>query len=194
MKGKAVLGWMLGLSLLNLGYVALAESIPSPPLKIAQVRLTEESRVGTNGIGPVLVGMSVEQASRAAGVTLIRMTSGGESYGCYYYKPQTEQPRGVAFMVKQNRIVRVDVFSESSVTTLRGAKIGDTENRIRSLYPGQIKNGPPTVSGRGKNLVFVPRDAADKNYRIIFQTSNDGQVIGYRAGKLPEVEWIEGCL
>jgi len=193
MKEKSGLGWMLGLTVLGIGCVVLAEPTPAQPFQIAQVKLTEESRVRTNGIGPVLVGMTVEQASRAAGVQLVQTSSGGEDYGCYYYKPQTGQPRGVAFMVRQNRIVRVDI-GESSVTTLRGAKVGDTEKWIRSLYPGQIINGSPTVSGRGKNLVFVPRDAEDRNYRVVFETDVSGKVFTYRSGRLPEVEWIEHCL
>lgn len=40
--------------------------------------------------------------------------------------------------------------------------------------------------------MFIPRDEEDSNYRVIFET--DGQkVVRYRAGKLPEVGYIEGC-
>lgn len=194
MRRESVFGWTLSLSIVGAACVILSEPVLTQQFKIAQVRLTEESRVATNGIGPVLIGMTVEQASKAAGVKLVPGTSGGENYGCYYYKPQTGRPKGVFFMVRQNRIVRVDVLGDSSVATLRGAKVGDTENRIRSLYPRQIKEGSLPVSGRGKNLVFVPQDIQDKNYRIVFQTSSNGQVNSYRSGRLPEVEWIEGCL
>src|ERR687886_480873 len=61
---------------------------------------------------------------------------------------------------------------------------------------GQIKATPhPYVSRppeNGKYLTFVPKDAADKNYRIIFETSKN-RVDRFRSGKLPEVEYIEGC-
>jgi hypothetical protein len=194
MNQKSMLGWILVLTTVSVGCATLVKSMPAQSFRIAQAKLTEASRVGTNGIGPVLVGMTIEQASRLSGVQLVQTSSGGEEYGCYYYKPQTGQPKGVMFMVKQNHIVRIDVLRESSVMALRGVSIGDTEARIRALYPGQIQNGSPTVSGRGKNLVFVPRDSQDRNYRIIFEMAADGRVARYRAGQLPEVEWIEGCL
>lgn len=33
---------------------------------------------------------------------------------------------------------------------------------------------------------------ADQNYRVIFET-HEGKVTAYRAGQLPEVNYIEGC-
>jgi hypothetical protein len=63
------------------------------------------------------------------------------------------------------------------ITTIKGAKIGDTEDRIISLYPGQIQVTQHPYSSRppynGKYLTFVPKDTADKNYRIIFETSKN---------------------
>ena len=41
-------------------------------------------------------------------------------------------------------------------------------------------------------LTYVPKDKSDRNYRVVFET--DGKrVLGFRAGKLPEVEFVEGC-
>jgi len=98
-------------------------------------------------------------------------------------------------MVTKGRIARVDISSKR-ITTISGARIGDNENRILSLYPGQIQATPhPYVSRppeNGKYLTFVRKDAADKNYRIIFETSKN-RVDRFRSGKLPEVEYIEGC-
>ena len=64
--------------------------------------------------------------------------------------------------------------------------------KIKSLYPGKIKVTPHTYVKNGHYLTFVPRDKTDQNYRVIFET--DGQrVTRYRAGKLPEIGYIEGC-
>ncbi len=161
----------------------------------AQVQLTENSKLALNGIGPIRVGMTVEEASQSAGVRLVQTQSGGEEYGCFYFKPQGE-PKGIAFMVTKGRIARVGISNER-ITTIKGAKIGDTEDRIISLYPGQIQiiKAPLTArpEGNPKNLTFVPKDHPDKNYRIIFETVNN-RVYRFRSGKLPEVEYIEGCL
>lgn len=161
----------------------------------AQAQLTERSKLALNGIGQIRIGMTVDEASQAAGVRLVKTLSAGrhEEY-CSYFEPQGE-PKGIAFMVINNRIPRVDIRSER-ITTIKGAKIGDTEERIFSLYPGQIKATRHPYQGlpprNGKYLTFVPKDALDKNYRIIFETANN-RVMRFRSGKLPEVEAIEGC-
>ena len=161
----------------------------------AQAKLTERSKLAINGIGPIRVGMTVDEASQSAGIRLIRIGSGGlDEYQCSYVQPKGE-PKGISFMVTKGRIARVDITSKR-ITTISGARIGDNENRILSLYPGQIKATPhPYVSRppeNGKYLTLVPKDAADKNYRIVFETSKN-RVDRFRSGKLPEVEYIEGC-
>jgi hypothetical protein len=160
-----------------------------------QAKLTERSKLALDGIGPIRTGMTVSEASRAAGVRLIKTLSAGrtEEY-CAYFEAQGG-PKGISFMVISDRITRIDI-NNKRVTTIKGAKIGDTEGRIFSLYPGQIQATPhPYVSrppNNGKYLTFVPKDAADKNYRIIFETRSN-RVHRFRSGKLPDVEQIEGC-
>lgn len=161
----------------------------------AQAQLTERSQLALNGIGPIRVGMTVDEASKSAGIRLIRSGSGGgDEYECSYVHPQVE-PKEIAFMVVKGRIARVDI-NNKRMTTLTGAKIGHTQEQIIKLYPGKIKvtphhyiSAPPQ---NGKYLTFVPKDAADKNYRLVFETSKN-RVDRFRSGKLPEVEYIEGC-
>jgi hypothetical protein len=161
----------------------------------AQVQLTEQSKLALNGIGPIRVGMTVDEASQSAGIQLTRSGSGGrDEYQCSYVHPKGE-PKGIAFMVTKGRIARVDITSHR-ITTIKGAKIENTEDQIFSLYPGQIQATRHPYerrpSDKAKYLTFVPKDAADKNYRIIFETSKN-RVDRFRSGKLPEVEAIEGC-
>ena len=161
-----------------------------------QAKLTEQSKLALNGIGPIKVGMTVDEASQSAGIKLIRSGSGGrDEYQCSYVAPKGEL-KDIAFMVTKGRIARVEI-RDKRITTIRGARIGDTLDRIISLYPGQIQiiKAPLTSrpEGNSKHLTFVPKDAADKNYRIIFETTFD-RVREFRSGKLPEVEFLEGCL
>jgi hypothetical protein len=157
----------------------------------AQAQLTDNSKLALNGIGPIRVGMTVNEASRAAGVRLVKSYEPLNEEFCAYFKPQGE-PKGMSFMVTKGRIVRVDISNER-ITTIKGAQIGDTEEQIFSLYPGQIRVIKNPLGGPGQNLTFVPRDAADSNYRLIFQTGNDRRVKYFRSGQLPQVEYIEGC-
>ena len=156
----------------------------------AQTKLTNSSKVYFNGIGSVRVGMSVAEASKAAGTKLVR-EGVSESPSCFYVQPR--EPKNIAFMVTDGRISTVDVFPKNkSITTLNGAKIGDTEAKIKSLYPGQIQVSPHQYVQGGHYLTVVPKDGSNKNYRIVFET--DGKkVTRFRSGKLPEVEYVEGC-
>lgn len=154
----------------------------------AQAKLTEQSKVSLYGIGSVRAGMTIAEASRAAGTPLIESSNLGAKWGCFYYKPQGG-PEGVNFMVRNGKIGRVDI-SNQRITTVSGAKIGDTEERIYSLYPGQIQ----VTKSRGHILTFIPTSAPDKNYRLVFETDKEGFVRFFRSGQLPEVEFIEGCV
>lgn len=158
---------------------------------LVQAALTNQSKVVIRGIGAVRIGMTVSQASQAAGTRLVSTGEYPTNNSCQYVKPQ-KGPSGLGFMVTNGRISRVDVWTNRTITTLRGARIGDTEARIKSLYPGQIKVTPHQYVSGGHYLTFVPRDAADRNYRILFET--DGKrVTQIRSGKLPEVNFVEGC-
>jgi hypothetical protein len=169
---------LLGFSLLPMGAMAA----PAP-------KLTEASQLGTNGLGPVLVGMTVAQAQKASGRKFITGNV-DEGNSCNYSRPAGLS--GVSFMVIDGVIARTDVDRESQVTTFRGAKVGDSEARIKSLYGSQITVEPHQYVRNGHYLVFTPRDRADRSFRVIFET--DGKkVTRFRSGRLPEVSYVEGC-
>lgn len=176
---------------LNFFIATLALSTLTISSVLSQTKLTNQSKVYINGIGAVRVGMTIAEASKAAGTKLIRESGYETNLSCFYVKPQGE-PKDIGFMVTNKRISRVDVWKNKSITTLSGAKIGDTESRIKSLYPGQIQVTPHKYVEGGHDLIFIPKDAVDKNYRLLFET--DGKrVTRFRSGKLPEVEFVEGC-
>ncbi|QMS88323.1 hypothetical protein HUN01_12220 [Nostoc edaphicum CCNP1411] len=168
--------------------VILAVSSLTVSTVVAKAKLTNQSKLFINGIGTVKVGMTVTQAAKAAGTKLV---GDPPNNNCYYVKPQNE-PKNLSFMVTQGRISRVDIRQNTQITTLKGAKIGDTEAQIKSLYPGQIEVTPHKYVQEGHYLTFIPKDRTDRNYRVVFET--DGKLVTQlRAGKLPEVEYVEGC-
>ncbi|MGB3510158.1 MAG: hypothetical protein WBA93_13155 [Microcoleaceae cyanobacterium] len=77
------------------------------------------------------------------------------------------------------------------MTTERGAKVEDTEAKIKTLYP-DIKVSPAKYNLNGKYLTVVPKVRDNINYRLIFETDGD-RVILFQSGRLPEVELVEGC-
>jgi len=82
----------------------------------------------------------------------------------------------------------VDV-TEGPVATTEGARIGDSEDRIESLYPGQVKVMPHKYTA-GHYLVVTPARGGDN--RIVFETDGE-KVVRYRSGREPAVEYVEGC-
>jgi hypothetical protein len=131
--------------------------------------------------------MSLNEASAALGETL---RAPGEE--CGYVTP-SRAPRGMQFMVVRGRVARVDIGQESDVRTLSGAGVGDSEERVRSLYPGRIRTEPHPYTGpQGHELIFVPADSRDTAFALVFETDGE-RVVNYRAGIRPMVLWVEGC-
>ena len=150
--------------------------------------LLADASISTAGLGPVRIGMTLDQASGAIGFAL----SGDPepSIDCYYVGAP-ELPEGVAFMLSAGTIARVDV-SDDSFTTVSGAGVGDTEAEILELFGERIETTPHQYVPGGNYLTFVPADATDAGFRVVFET--DGSVVTLiRSGRLPEVEYVEGC-
>ena len=174
---RLVGGWM---SWIGLAAVTL-------PLS-AQPTLTEASRLAINGIGPIRVGMTVAEAERASGVRLVRAYGDG---ACAVVAPQG-RPEDLRFIVTNGRIATVETFNPL-IQTVSGANVGDRVDEVLAIYPGRIEVRPSETVPNGQDLIFVPQDQGDLNFRVYFVTQN-GQVITIRVGRLPEVGWPEGCL
>lgn len=136
-----------------------------------------------NSFGKIKVGMTVRQASQAFGTELITPNGTGE---CYYIEPK-QGLKGVDFMVIEGKIARIDIAGKAYATD-KGAKIGDTEAKIKSLYKG-IKVHPQKYDEKRHDMEVYSRD---KKYLLIFET--DGKVVtGFRVGRVEEVSWVERC-
>lgn len=166
---------------------------PAPPATTPspKEKLTAESRATIYGVGPVRVGMTLDEARQAAGIP-ITLLDEEASPGCRYAKP-AGMNEGIGLMVIDNRIARIDIWDAMPIKTRSGLGIGSTKAEILQRFPGQIEEQPHEYVPGGQYLLFVPKDAADQNYRIVFETDPEGVVTQYRVGRLPEVRWIEGC-
>ena len=117
--------------------------------------------VTTGGLGPVRIGMTVEEAVAAAGFELIGEPDPDVSPSCYLVTPPEGEAgyEGVTFMVVDDVIARVEVRDPSDVTTRSGAGIGVTREQLLAMFPDQLE--PAEVSAGGaEGLQFVPRDAS----------------------------------
>ena len=146
-------------------------------------------RVGLRSYGPIVYGMSLKEASQALGESLRLSSPTPEA--CDYVFPRSV-PDGVAFMVLDGHLLRVDVDT-AGVETISGGHVGSTETEIIEMYQGRIRTTPHPYNGpEGHYLEYVPRESTDSNYAVIFET-NGKVVIRFRAGLHPAVDYIEGC-
>jgi hypothetical protein len=165
-------------------FVVMPSAVPSHPL----ARSGRERRlvVTHDGFGPVKVGMTLPQASKALGVRVTR-GAGYEGDGCYYASPESGY-EGVVFMMSGPRVVRIDIRS-SRYATDRGARVGDSEARIRRLYRGEYKVSRHKYFEAGR---YIEVAAKGGRYLLIFET--DGRrVTTYRVGRPEQVGYVEGC-
>ena len=144
--------------------------------------------VTPRGIGPVHAGMTRAEAEAAIGGSLA-IQSDSDWKDCAYI-PDDLLPPGVGVMIENGVVARVEIDS-GGIATAEGARIGDTEDAIRQLYHGHVVVTPHKYT-EGHYFTVVPLAAADSMYRIVFET--DGRrVTQYRAGRLPAVDYVEGC-
>jgi len=164
------------------------ESDNSEAARNAATPPVESWRVNETSFGPVQFGMRLDEANA---VLAGRLTPAEPlDSACDYVEPSGLGAQ-VAFMVIGGTVARVDV-RDSIVATAEGARVGDSESRIKSLYEGRIEIEPHKYLRGGRYLIASPREASDTTHLIIFET-NGKRVMEYRAGRVPEVEWVEGC-
>lgn len=148
----------------------------------------EQWEVSIRGYGPIESGMTLAEAEKAAGRSFERSDS--LESGCQMVRLTGDSGKGPLFMVIDGRIARVDV-TEPGIQTNHKVSVGDDEAKIAKVYPERITVSPHKYT-EGHYVTVGPRTQADSGFELVFETESL-RVMRYRAGRLPEVEWVEGC-
>lgn len=154
----------------------------TPTDSVSDLALTED------GLGQVQIGMPLTEAVNMG----LLSENPNLKPECDYVFPAVGAgiPEGVSVLVVRGRLARIDVDT-GTVTTAEGARIGDTEERLRSLYGADLEVSPHKYIEKGHYLMVLG-DSASAGKALVFET--DGQkVTMFRAGRLPEVRWQEAC-
>lgn len=140
-----------------------------------------------DGYGPVRVGSTVAQLNAELRDTMrADYELGGE---CAYVHPAV-LPAPVEVMVHLDTVVRVDVDT-AGVLTPEGAGLGDTEAKLLALYGARAVVTPHAYEWPAGHYVTVAA-VGDSTRATVFET--DGRVVTrLRAGRRPEVGYVEGC-
>jgi hypothetical protein len=160
-------------SVLMFGSLALAGCRPPAPAETAK---PAEWVVTDTGVDSIRIGMQADQL-RPHVETL------GQLEGCVYAKVPAVP--GLLVMLFGAKVVRLDVIA-AGLATAAGARVGDSEQQVRELYPG-VRVEPHKYTD-GHYLVVD----GNAGRRLVFETDG-ARVTRYRAGAVPQVDWVEGC-
>lgn len=142
-------------------------------------------RARADGAGPVRVGMTAAEARTALG---LGASTSPAVEGCAYLAGTANTRLHANVMLTSDTVVRIDVL-DTLLRTNEGARVGDSEARIKQLYAGRVTVQPHKYTSGGHYLVVTTPDNARN--RLVFET--DGRVVTrYRVGREPEVEQVEG--
>ena len=160
----------------------------------------EKETVSVGGLGPIRLGMTIQEAANAAQVSfaVAPMT---QSAVCQYYLPEVYDPEkaartasidGIGLMVVNDQVIRIDIWPGSPVKTLSGLGVDSTTEEIQTAYDGKIEVTPHPYT-EGNYLTLTPDAAGSNLYTLVFETDEEGQVTQFRTGQFPAVTWAEGC-
>jgi hypothetical protein len=155
-------------------------------LAAGQAAAASDWRITTAGYGPVKIGMSVGDAQRALGAKLVA-EGPADNAECHYLRPEPAV-EGLWFMISDDRVVRVEV-NAPGITTRSGVGVGDSEARVKELFPSVEVTPHKYVAPDGNYLTVWTRD---RTAAVRFETLQ-GKVTSYYAGQVPQVEYVEGC-
>jgi hypothetical protein len=144
--------------------------------------------VTETGYGPLRIGMTVANAATALGSPIPSMA--GLDTACAYVRIANAPP-GLRVLAVRDTVARIEIDSTNIATGL-GARVGDPEWRVRDLYGSRVTVQPHKYLPNGHYMIVSPIPATDSGFRLVFETDGT-KITKYRAGREPEVEWVEGC-
>ncbi|HWN18167.1 MAG TPA: hypothetical protein VNO19_04545 [Gemmatimonadales bacterium] len=149
-------------------------------------------RLTLHGAGRVRVGMTIDEASRAADGEVY---DAAKTWECDTWMP-AEANQGVpgvpVFSIRDGMVAYATIlFPEAR--TWRGARVGLTETAVQRLYGHRLESIPSPRGHLGHRwLIYVPLTPADSAYRMVFETDGH-RVTSIMAGAWPFAFELEGC-
>lgn len=165
------------------------EALPAPtqaPIS-GDPAFTAASKLSTVGLDEIFFGDTVEDAAEKASTEWVGLPDDGARPQCFTVQP-AGGPTGVLFTVLDGRIERIDI-ANPIITTRSGAGVGTTQAQLFDLFGDRLEE---TEFDKGSDIMFVPADADDREFRIIWTT--DGlAATRMRAGRMPGILTDSPC-
>ena len=143
-----------------------------------------------DGIGPAFFGMSDEEV-RSAWPGELDGGPQGEGPDCYHLSPIGQPDQAYfAMMFGDGRFVRYSATNEN-LSAPGGGRVGMSGTEIEQRYGPGIQRRPHKYVEGGEYLRVD--DPAGGDGVLIFATNAEDTVTEWRAGVMPQVEYVEGC-
>jgi hypothetical protein len=163
------------------------DASPTPTVAVA-TRVTEADELRIDGLGPMTIGMHVNDVERATGMEVD--IASDFSPQCRYGQ-LVGGPHDLFLMFSGRVLVRIDVGAESAIETDAGIGVGDSISEVEDAYGDELQRElHPYLGDRGSYLIFDPEP--EDGLLIIFET-NRRSVTSFRSGFDEQVRYIEGC-
>ena len=141
--------------------------------------------VRADGVGPIRIGMTLEQLNKALEEKFTGPERKNEA-DCYY-ESMTKPPK-LLLMMLEGRLARIEV-KEPGVKTASGIQVGDSEAKAQKAYGARLKIEPHKYADNGRYLTVK---TSDGRRGIRFETEN-GKITMYYAGRYDAIQFVEGC-
>lgn len=172
--------------LLAIGCRPAAESPPPQAAKASAPAAAEphdDAVVHMDRHGRVRFGDRVADARTSAGESI-----DAPADGCHLVAPPSAgTPPRFTYLVHDGVVARIDVTAPEPVAE-GGGKVGMSVDDLRRAYPKAIVE-PHKYDPKGATWIVGPPDAA----HFVFELDGTGKVVGWRAGVLPQIDWVERC-
>ncbi len=141
------------------------------------------------GWGPVRIGMTREQVSKALNVELQGEAFDNEG-SCIELFPASEELKGTYFMFLDGKLSRISVVETGKIATPRGIHVGSTADEVRTAYGGKLQAEPHHyVDLPAEYLTYWLKPNARG---VRFETDAERKVQTIHAGN-DSIQYIEGC-
>jgi hypothetical protein len=141
--------------------------------------------LGLGALGPLRSGMTAEQALRLADFAGLERKRPAEQ--CWYLRHPGDA--GFDLMIIDNHVVRIEIPTGSKLRTLSGARIGTTEDELRTWYGERLQVQPHKYDEKGHTITVRSPDGAQG---LRFETSS-GKVTAIQSGPWEHLHYVERC-
>ena len=156
------------------------------PAAASAAPVTQQSRITQSGLGSMRLGMTVDQAQRRTGQRIQNtlFTPGDNACGIAQLFPQS---LGVNMQTTNLRITVINV-SSPGISTRSGIEVGDRVPALRRAYGSRLRSEPNKYTPKARD--YWVRFG---NRKLKFYGNPRGVITQISSGRLPEVDFVEGC-